>query len=79
MKFQGQKTCPQISKRQTGKKNHMYGKSINRKRKVKCLNDNKIYDSVKKTFQSYPIARNSLLLILNGAKNDVEEYGFEYA
>lgn len=73
------KKCEFISERQKGEKNHMYGKPSATRRKVICLNDGMVFDSVAKTHKHYKVARGGLYQVLNGSKESIKGLRFDYA
>ena len=72
------KKCDFISKRQLGSDNPMYGKPSPHRKKIKCLNDGRIFPSVTHAYETYGICKRSVYDILSGKKESVKNLRFVY-
>ncbi len=70
--------CPDISERQVGNKNHMYGKKSVRRRSIVCQNDQKIFNCISDAASFYNISRRHLSDHLRGRLDHVSYNIFQY-
>lgn len=70
------KICQSISDRQTGDKNHRFGKKSSRRVRIICTTDGRIFDSVLDTCLYYGLSRGSINACLNG--RGVSSHGMKF-
>ncbi len=69
-------TCEKISKSKKGKKNPNLG--LSKRKKIFCLNNNQIYDSVKIASLNLPVSRSGIAMVARGELKQMNGYQFKY-
>lgn len=72
------KTCPNISKRQLGSKNHRFGKKSLKRKVIVCQNDQRTFNSIQCASSFYGINRTGILNFLSGNTYSVRGMVFTY-
>jgi len=67
-----------ISEANAGSNNAMYGKPSATRRKVLCLNTNKIYDSITDAAKELNLSNSKITLVCQGKRKHTGNYKFQY-
>jgi group I intron endonuclease len=67
-----------ISEANAGKNNGMYGKPSPTRKKVICLNNNKIYNCLQDAATDLQVESAKITLVCQGKRNHTKNYRFEY-